>query len=110
MMRAAAILSCFALAGCEEAVQSVDELGRKSAKATVSKALATRYPSLPNEAVTPVSDCVIDHATLPEIRRFAQDAVTGVDEATLALLSSVLSRPETQNCVARKGLPLLLAL
>lgn len=111
-MRAAALAltACVALLGCDEAVQTADEIGRKSAKAAVSKALATRYPNLPGDAITPVSDCVIDHATLPEVRRFAQDSVTGVDDATLALLGSVLSRPETQTCVAKRGVALLTAL
>ncbi|MEM6342141.1 MAG: hypothetical protein AAF729_13420 [Pseudomonadota bacterium] len=97
----------FAIAACEETTAAVDRVGKQSAKSTVSKVLATRFPSVPQSAVTPFSDCVIDNASLQEIREFAKDAVAGIDEATVILVSTILERPGTQQCIARAGLAAL---
>ena len=77
--------------------------------AAVAETLTTRFPAVPQQAVTPFTDCVIDNATAREIGEFAKDAVIGVSETTVALVTSVLQRPETQTCVTRAGLTLLTA-
>ena len=99
----------FALGACAEATEAVDDVARRSAKAAVAETLTTRFPAVPQQAVTPFTDCVIDNATAREIGEFAKDAVIGVSETTVALVTSVLQRPETQTCVTRAGLDLLTA-
>ncbi|WP_299622104.1 hypothetical protein [uncultured Tateyamaria sp.] len=109
MIRALSLAAILALTACAETTQAVDDVGRRSAKATVAKALSTRFPAVPQAAVTPFTDCVIDNASLRELRSFAGDAITGVDEATVALITTVLQRPETQQCIATRGLAALAA-
>ena len=109
MMRALALCGAVALTACAQATESADDLARRSAMAAVEKTLVTRFPAVPSAAVTPFSDCVIDNSDLRELRSFAQDAVTGIDDATVALVTTVLERPETQQCIARAGLSVLAA-
>ncbi|MEL7164518.1 MAG: hypothetical protein AAGL96_03520 [Pseudomonadota bacterium] len=92
------------LTACENATRAGDDVARRSAKAAVSETLATRFPSVPNAAVTPFADCIIDNATAREIGEFAKDAVIGVSETTVALVRAVLARPETQRCVLQAGI------
>ncbi|WP_299688904.1 hypothetical protein [uncultured Tateyamaria sp.] len=109
MIRTLALVTLLTLTACAEATQAVDDVARRSAKAAVAETLTTRFPAVPKQAVTPFTDCVIDNATAREIGEFAKDAVIGVSETTVALVTQVLQRPETQQCVTRAGLTLLTA-
>ena len=104
MIRALALVAALTVTACTETQQAVDGVARKSAKAAVAETLTTRFPAVPKAAVTPFTDCVIDNATAREIAEFAKDAVIGVSETTVALVTQVLQRPATQQCVARAGL------
>lgn len=75
----------------------------------MEKTLVTRFPAVPKSAVTPFTDCIIDNASAREIAEFAKDAVIGVSETTVSLVRGVLSRTETQACVAQAGLAALAA-
>ena len=86
-----------------------DDVARRSAKAAVSEALVTRFPAVPEAAVTPFTDCIIDNSTSREIVEFAKDAVVGTSETTVSLIRGVLSRTGTQTCIAREGLAALTA-
>lgn len=109
MIRASALVALLTITACAEATQAVDDVARRSAKAAVSETLVTRFPAVPEQAVTPFTDCVIDNSTAREIGEFAKDAVIGVSETTVALVQSVLARPETQQCIVRAGLSALTA-
>ena len=110
MSRLAFLLSaCLTLTACNEISQATDDIARRSAKAAVSEALVTRFPAVPEAAVTPFTDCIIDNASSREIGEFAKDAVIGTSETTVSLIRGVLARTETQTCVARKGLAALSA-
>ncbi|WP_415921469.1 hypothetical protein [Tateyamaria sp. SN6-1] len=109
MIRALPLVALLTVTACAEATEAVDGVARRSAKAAVSETLTTRFPAVPKAAVTPFTDCVIDNATAREIGEFAKDAVIGVSETTVALVTQVLQRPETQQCVTRAGLALLTA-
>ncbi|WP_299610132.1 hypothetical protein [uncultured Tateyamaria sp.] len=109
MIRATALVALLTLSACDEATQAVDDVARRSAKAAVSETIVTRFPAVPEQAVTPFTDCVIDNASAREIGEFAKDAVIGVSETTVALVRSVLERPDTQQCVVRAGLSALTA-
>ncbi|THH36018.1 hypothetical protein E4Z66_13205 [Aliishimia ponticola] len=97
------------LAACAQTQDAVDGVARRSAKAAVNEALVTRFPNVPSLAVTPFTDCVIDNASAREIGEFAKDAVVGVSETTVALIQSILRRPETTQCLTRAGITALAA-
>ena len=91
------------LAACTS--QQQDELARDAAKKAVRPVLAERFPGIPLE---PATDCVIDNATASEILALAADAVTGPTASTVEIVFNVTSRPETIECLAKEGLPVLL--
>jgi PBP1b-binding outer membrane lipoprotein LpoB len=103
------LVSLIFLAGCAQTQATADDLARRSAKAAVSETLVTRFPTVPEAAVTPFTDCIVDNSTAREIGEFAKDAVIGTSETTVSLIRGVLSRSETQTCVAREGLAALTA-
>ncbi|MBY5933864.1 hypothetical protein KUV51_12710 [Tateyamaria omphalii] len=104
MIRATALIAALTLTACAETTQAVDNVARRSAKAAVAETLVTRFPAVPQQAVTPFTDCVIDNASAREIGEFAKDAVIGVSETTVALVRSVLERQETVQCLLAQGL------
>ena len=93
-----------ALAACNDVQQAVDQTARQGAKGVVTETLATRFPQVPKELITPFTDCIIDNASALEIRDFARAAVVGVDERTVETIRSVLSRPETVRCLQSRAL------
>lgn len=103
------LMGCACLMACAETQQFADDVARRSAKAAVSEALVTRFPAVPEQAVTPFTDCIIDNSTAREIGEFAKDAVIGTSETTVSLIRGVLARSETQTCIAREGLAALTA-
>jgi uncharacterized protein (DUF433 family) len=97
------------LSACAETQQAVDDVARRSAKAAVDETLVTRFPAVPKAAVTPFTDCIIDNASGREIAELAKDAVIGVSDTTVSVVQGILSRAETQSCVAQAGLAALSA-
>ena len=91
------------VSACAETQQAVDGVARDAAKSTVSKALTTRFPAVPAAAVTPFTDCVIDNASAREIGLLARDAVVGVSDSTVQLITDVIARPDTTKCIATAG-------
>lgn len=108
MLKPALMIVCVtALVGCDSATKAVDDVARRSAKAAVAETLTTQFPNVPNKVVTPFSDCIIDNSNTSEIANFAKAAVIGVDDTTVALVRTVLSRPETTSCVTKAGVAAL---
>jgi len=104
-MRAVAlVLLLAALSACAEVQQAVDSTARQGAKGVVTETLATRFPQVPKELITPFTDCIIDNSSALEIRDFARAAVVGVDEQTVETVRAVLSRPETVQCLQGRAL------
>lgn len=101
------ILALVTLTACEQATQVVDDTARRSAKVAVNETIATRFPAVPKQLITPFTDCVIDNANANEIAAFARDAVFGVSDTTATLVRTVIERPETQQCVLRAGVSAL---
>jgi hypothetical protein len=104
MKTLAVALLLVALAACIPVQQAVDNTARQGAKGVVAEALATRFPQVPKQLITPFTDCVIDNASALEIRDFARSAVVGVDDQTVATVRAVLSRPETAQCLQARAL------
>ena len=92
------------LGACAGVQQAVDTTAREGAKGVVTETLATRFPQVPRELITPFTDCIIDNASALEIRDFARAAVVGVDEQTVTTIRAVLSRPETTRCLQGRAL------
>ena len=93
-----------ALAACTPQMQ--DELTRDAARTAVRPVLESRFPGVPLE---PATDCVIDNATSRELLALAADAVTGPTANTAEIVSDIVSRPATIECLAREGLPAILS-
>ncbi len=106
--RATAILLAmslgFAATACTDASQRVDMIAREGAKGVVTEAIATRFPQVPKQLITPFTNCIIDNADALEIRVFAKSAIVGVDDETVATIRAVLSRPETVRCLSQSSL------
>ena len=98
-----ALSSVVALAACDTPVGT--EIARASAKAVVNDVVETRFPGAPIE---PVTDCIIDNASGSEITELAGDAVTGVDDGTIALVLEIAFRPDTISCFTDNAIPLIL--
>lgn len=92
------------LAACSPQMQ--DELTRDAARTAIRPVLEQRFPGIPLE---PASDCVIENATSGELLSLASDAVTGPTANTSEIVSDIVSRPATIECLARQGLPALLS-
>lgn len=104
-MRLAAILLCTAwLAACSDVEQAVDNTARKAAKGVVTETLATRFPQVPKELITPFTDCIIDNSNAQEIRQYARAAIVGVDDAVATTVRGVLARPQTVQCLQASAL------
>lgn len=91
------------VAACAPVQQAVDNTAREGAKAVVIETLATRFPQVPKELITPFTDCIIDNSSALEIRDFARAAVVGVDDQTVTTVRAVLSRPETVQCLQSRA-------
>tara|TARA_R110002049_G_scaffold23781_4_gene84513 strand:+ start:15666 stop:15998 length:333 start_codon:yes stop_codon:yes gene_type:complete len=99
-MRIVLIAACLAaLSGCVEVQRAVDDTARQGSKGVVTEILATRFPQVPKQLITPFTDCIIDNADALELRELARAAVVGVDDTAVATVRTVLSRPETRTCL-----------
>ena len=98
-----AVAASVLLTACSPQMQ--DELTRDAARAAVRPVLEQRFPGVQVEFAT---DCVIDNASSGELLALAADAVTGPTANTVEIVSDVISRPATIECLAREGLPVLL--
>lgn len=98
------LIAVLALSGCEVANEVATQTARDAAKGVVNGVVADRYPGL---NATPITDCIIDNASLSEILTLASAAGTGVTEETVTTVVDIASRPETTTCIASAGLTLL---
>lgn len=97
------LMTALVLAACTPEQQ--DELTRDAARTAIRPVLADRFPGVPLE---PATDCVIDNATSKELLSLAADSVTGPTANTVEIVTDILSRPATLQCLATEGLPVLM--
>lgn len=107
-MTGTALIACFFLGACVQVQEATDKAGRDTAKTVLPEALALYFPQVPKQLFSPFTTCVVDNADASEVQSLAADAITGVDENTAATIKTVLTRPETQNCL-RAAAPAALA-
>ena len=96
---AVATLCAVLLGGCVEVQTAVDSAARRSVQGVVIETLATRFPQVPKELITPFTECIIENATAVEVREFVRVSATGVEEATVTMVRDILARPQTRTCL-----------
>ena len=99
MIRGSLFVVSFFVCACEDTTTVANSLANRSATAAVSEVLVLYVPEVSKPAVTNTADCIVKNSDLWELRRFAGDAVTGIDQATVALTTTVMERTETQTCI-----------
>lgn len=102
-MRAFAVSLLLVLTACAPVQEAVDNTARQGAKGVVTETLATRFPQVPKNLITPFTDCIIDNASALELRDLARSAVVGVDDQTVETVRAVLARPETVQCLQTRA-------
>lgn len=98
-----AVLCAATLAACTPADQ--DQLSRDAARAAITPVLVERFPGVP---VAPAVDCIVDNANSRELLSLAADSVIGPTANTVELVTNIVSRPDTLNCLLANGQPALL--
>lgn len=97
----AAATCIFTLMGCSVG----EEVARDKARDVVDPIVAKQFPGVP---VKPITDCVIDNASLQEILTLSAAAGTGNNAKAAEVVVDIVRRPDTVKCIAVKGLPSLL--
>ncbi len=107
MIRALIFTAALTLTGCAEVQTAADRTGRKAAQAAVTEVIAINFPQVPKPLIESFTGCVIDNAAAIEVRELARASIVGVDNTTIEVVRSILSRPATQSCL-RSNAPLTL--
>ncbi|WP_298436626.1 hypothetical protein [uncultured Jannaschia sp.] len=102
-MRLEPLLLIAALASCNTGVGT--EVSRAAAKSVVNPIVAERFPGIPLE---PATNCIIDNASGDEIVTLATSAATRDDAGATRIVLDIARRPDTIQCLATEGLPVLL--
>ncbi|SFJ38923.1 hypothetical protein [Jannaschia pohangensis] len=102
-MRLEALIPVVLLAACNTAIGT--EVSRSAAKSVVNPIVAERFPGVPLE---PTTDCIIDNASGDEIVTLATSAATRDDQTATQLVLDIARRPDTIQCIATNGLPVLI--
>lgn len=92
------------LASCDTAQEAVTKGTRDTAKTIVNQVVENKFPGL-NAA--PITDCIIDNASVSEILNIAKASVVGIQQDTVDTVIGISTRPETSACIAKNGLKLL---
>ena len=82
-----------------------EQVARDQARDVVDGVVAEKFPGVPAK---PITDCVIDNASLQEILALAAAAGTGNTGKAAEVVGEIIVRPETVQCIAVKGLPAVL--
>lgn len=88
-----------AVTGCTEVMQTANAATASTAKRVATQSIFTSFPQVPKELTGAAADCVIANATIDELNALAGDAVTGIGEATAIRVQTILTRPETSDCL-----------
>lgn len=83
-----------------------NDITRRAAKSAVKPVIQEQFPGIP---VEPAVDCIIDNADSRELLSLAADSVTGPTASTVEIVTNIVSRPKTLECMAVSGLPALLS-
>lgn len=92
------------LSACDAAQEAVTKSTRDTAKTVVNGVVENKFPGV-NAA--PITDCIIDNASVSEILTLAKASVVGVQQDTVDTVVGISQRPETAACIAKNSLKLL---
>ncbi|MEM8848732.1 MAG: hypothetical protein AAGE03_01720 [Pseudomonadota bacterium] len=98
-----AVLAAAGLASCNTPVGT--EVTRATARSVVNPIVAERFPGVP---LQPTTDCIINNASSDEILTLAASAATQDEQTAVRTVLNVAQRPDTVQCIASDGLPVLL--
>ena len=101
-------LVALTFASCDTMRDATDEAGRDASRGVVAEVIAIHRPDVPKERFDAHVDCVVARAQALEVRELAKAAVTGVNEATVIIVTNILQRPDTAECIrlAAAGKPI----
>ncbi len=91
-------------ASCDSAQEAVTKGTRDTAKTVVNQVVENKFPGV-NAA--PITDCIIDNASVSEILTIAKASVIGIQPDTVDTVVGISKRPETAKCIAKNSLKLL---
>lgn len=97
-------LAALVLGACSETQEAVTKATRDTAKTVVNGVVEDKFPGV-NAA--PITDCIIDNASVSEILTISKAAVIGVQPDTVDTVVAISQRPETATCIAKNSLKLL---
>ena len=95
------VVGLTALGACTEGSDTADQIARSTAKDVVNGIVANRFPGV-NAA--PLTDCIIDNASITEVYKIAEAAVVGPSPQTTGLIVDIARRPETVRCATDNAL------
>lgn len=98
---ASVLLIAVALIGCSTG----EQVARDQAKDVINPIVADKFPGVPAE---PITNCIIDNASLTELVELTAAAGTGNNAKSAEIVGEIATRPETLTCIAKNGLPTLL--
>ncbi len=101
-MKRALIVICLFLGACSEIKTATDNAGRDAATTVMPETLALYFPQVPKAFFEPFTHCVVEFATANEVQTLAADALVGADQGTADVVTGILARPETQDCLRAK--------
>ena len=93
------------LSGCLAPEAAVEQTARSAAKGVINTVMAQKLPGV-NTA--PYVDCIVDQASTEDLITIAKAAVTGIDNSTVSIVTTIASQPETISCMAQNELGALL--
>ncbi|MEP1765717.1 MAG: hypothetical protein ABJJ53_03530 [Sulfitobacter sp.] len=99
MNRAFLLMGLLALTACTEVQEAADKTGRKAATSAVTEVIAIHIPQVPKPLIETFTGCVVNNAAAVEVRELAKASIVGIDDDTVAVVRTVLSRPATQTCL-----------
>lgn len=103
MIRALLLMGLLAISACTEVQDAADKTGRKAATSAVTEVIAIHLPQVPKPLIETFTGCVVDNAAAVEVRELAKASIVGIDDDTVAVVRSVLSRSETQTCLRQSA-------
>ena len=98
------ITATLLLASCDTAQEAAIKGTRDMEKAVVNQVVENKFPGL-NAA--PITDCIIDNASVSEILTIAKASVVGIQQDTVDTVVGISQRPDTAACIGKNGLKLL---
>ncbi|MGB4828912.1 MAG: hypothetical protein WBP18_16885 [Paracoccaceae bacterium] len=95
------LLALMVLAACDPQA-TVDDAVRRTAGDVVYAVVSRDMPAAPARAAT---ECILQAATMPEIRGLARDVGVEAGTQTKENIRNLARRPATQACFAASGVP-----